>query len=388
MPIERTNFDEIEEADLQELIEGKIPEGTRIDFKRDVYGRKDRDKKEAMKDVSAFMNLHGGHLIIGMDEKDRIAEALPGLTQSQADKEIEWLTNLINSGIEPHINVPMRAIELKNGNYVVILRIPPSWNPPHRVKIKRWNKFWIRDSNGAHEASMQELNDLFSLSSGIIEKIRDFREERIRVITGDREGPHLLRGTGQFIMHIVPLSSFSSTDQLDLKMVEKNIENFLPLDSGSMNNRYNFEGFLIEGPEQTGYTQIFRNGIIEATKAAIVNTRNHLNFIPGIAFEKSIFISFPKYIEGLGRCNVLPPFVIMLTLNGVKGVTYAVKNGYLQTGEPIDRSLIRLPECIIEEYGSKDDYHRSIKPAFDTLWNTVGYDAAETFNEDGIWIGG
>ncbi|MFD2270088.1 helix-turn-helix domain-containing protein [Undibacterium arcticum] len=57
--------------DLAELIVGQVPEGLRIDYKRDLYGNSDADKREVLKDISGFANAFGGHLIVGMEEQKR-----------------------------------------------------------------------------------------------------------------------------------------------------------------------------------------------------------------------------------------------------------------------------------------------------------------------------
>lgn len=63
MSIEKSDFDSIGESDLHELIDAQVPEGLRLDYKLKNYGRSDSDKRELLKDVSAFANSHGGHLV-------------------------------------------------------------------------------------------------------------------------------------------------------------------------------------------------------------------------------------------------------------------------------------------------------------------------------------
>ncbi len=41
MPITRTNFDDVEEADLVEMLEIGVPEGLMVEYKRDIYGTSD-----------------------------------------------------------------------------------------------------------------------------------------------------------------------------------------------------------------------------------------------------------------------------------------------------------------------------------------------------------
>ena len=45
MSVERADFDSFAEQDLQELVEGQVPEGLRVDYKLTAYGNSDLDKK-------------------------------------------------------------------------------------------------------------------------------------------------------------------------------------------------------------------------------------------------------------------------------------------------------------------------------------------------------
>lgn len=72
MALGHLNFDDITEKDLDELIDVGVPEGLIIEYKRDIYGKSDADKKEALKDISSFANSFGGHLIIGIEERNGI----------------------------------------------------------------------------------------------------------------------------------------------------------------------------------------------------------------------------------------------------------------------------------------------------------------------------
>jgi hypothetical protein len=157
-----------------------------------------------------------------------------------------------------------------------------------------------------------------------------------------------------------------------------------------MTPRFNFHGFINErgGDKNYGYTQIFRNGVLEATRADIVVNRGQLMFIPGEEFEQKIIGALPSYINGLREIGVPPPLIVMFSLEGIRNVFYAVT---ATTGGRYDTALsdnsFFLPECILEDYGTDLDYHKSVRPAFDALWNAIGYPKAMSFNEEGRWLG-
>jgi hypothetical protein len=390
--ISRLNFDGVSESDLAELVIGQVPEGLHLDYKRDTYGTSDADKRELLKDVSAFANANGGHIIVGMDETEGVASNLCGIKTADIDVEVSRLDQIIRTGIEPRIpGCRLRAIPLSSQSHAIVIRIPRSWRLPHRVCSQNSNRFFIRNSAGSHEASMDELRHLFTLSVSAIDRARAFRAERMALITSG-SGSRPLAGNGRFILHIIPLSAVSSTATVDLAHVYSNRGAFWPLGCDSGSTRYNFDGLIIEsgGEINDGYTQVFRSGIVEATIACLVNNRTEKPGIAGLSFERYVFNSFGKYIDGLKSLNVEPPLIIMCTLEGVEGADYHVVNSIFNHGiTPIDRSILHLPDCIIEDFSADNaDYHRAVKPAFDALWNTIGYSESRFFDKDtGLWKG-
>jgi len=181
----------------------------------------------------------------------------------------------------------------------------------------------------------------------------------------------------------------TSSLQIDLTAAYQLHGAFRPI-SSTGNPRFNFEGLINErgGEHNHGFTQVFRNGALEATKAAIIRSHEGQRFIPGRTFENCIFEVFAGYINGLRDLGVPPPLVVLFTLEGVHGVPYRVKHNIFDDPEPaIEREILYLPECLINEYGPSVDYHRSVKPAFDALWNTAGCVSAQTFSAAGMWVG-
>ena len=392
MAIDRIDFENVGEVDLEELVATQVPEGLRLEYKRETYGNSDADKRELLKDVSAFGNAHGGHLILGIETRDGLPIAIQGMSGLNADDEILRIEQLIRSGIEPRIlNVRSIGVRLRNGNTALVFRIPRSWNVPHRVSAQNSNRFWVRNSSGVHEASMDELRALFTETASAMDRVRGFRDERIRTVMSWR-GPRPLEGNGRLFLHIVPLSATITSPQVDLEAAHQRHHAFRPLGSTTgMNFRFNFEGYITErgGDLNHGYTQIFRNGALEATMGNLIRERNGLQIIPALGLEQYFFEVFEGYVNGLRDLGVAAPLVVMVTLEGVQGAAYAVIQSNI-FGDPLpklDRPTLMLPECIINEYGSCLSYHQAIRPAFDTLWNAIGYRASKFFDDSGLWIG-
>lgn len=389
MSIEKADFDSIEEKDIEELVDAQVPEGLRLDFKLTNYGKSDSDKRELLKDVSALANSHGGHLVLGIKETEGVATNIVGV-DIDADAEILRMEQILRNAMEPPISgIRMRSISLEKGRKVLLLRIPRSWNPPHRVTAQGTNRFYLRHSAGVHEPSVEELRTLFNQSATALENARQFRNIRISTVTNG-EGHRPLVNEGRLFIHIVPTAAFSGMVHLDLEKIHEKHNAFWPIAASGQTLRFNFHGFINErgGDQNHGYTQIFRNGSLEATKAGIVRKRENRVFIPGLALERDIFERLSTYIDGLRDIGVPPPLIIMFTLEGVKGADYAVmENVWGEYESPLADEILFLPECVLEDYGTALEYHKTVRPAFDTLWNAIGYSKSQFFDEKGSWVG-
>ncbi|MEJ1938336.1 ATP-binding protein, partial [Nostoc sp. NIES-2111] len=116
MSIDRADFEGLVEADLAELLAGQVPEGLHLDYKRDLYGTADADKREVLKDISAFANAAGGHLIIGMDEQNGVPVSIPGIAGTNPDEIVLRLEQLARTGLEPRIpGLRVRAAQPASG---------------------------------------------------------------------------------------------------------------------------------------------------------------------------------------------------------------------------------------------------------------------------------
>lgn len=397
MTLNKPDFDSINHSDLTELIDGDVPESLYLEFKETTYGKNDEAKRELLKDVSAFANAHGGHIVIGMKENNGRPVELKGLDKSEVDSEIQRLEQIIRTGIEPSFsahNFNLREIEINEKKSAIIIRIKQSWRLPHRVSAQGSNKFWLRNSANCHQASMEELRSLFVQSGNVLERAREFRRNRIKAINSESDPSPALE-SGRLIVHILPMSTFLSDYRLDVQDINNLVsEYFMPMRlNGGVSPRYNFEGLICEipGVGNFGYTQIYRNGIIEATAAGLISNHNGRLDMPGFEVERSFFQKLGRYIDGLRRLGVETPLAVAITLDSVCNATYQVNaNSSLLPGppRPFDRDTLLLPECLITEYGEQADYHRAVKPAFDALWNAAGLPESQFFDKSGMWNGG
>jgi hypothetical protein len=386
MPLRHKQPRDIGESDLQALI-GRERERITIDYKQELPGNSDSEKKDFLADVSSFANAAGGDLVYGMKEENGIPTDLCGLQDIDPDAEIQRLEQIIQDGIQPRIDVSTEPISLQSGSYAIVMRIPRSWAGPHMITFQKWNRFYSRNSVGKQLLDVQQIRAAFTLSEHIADRTRDFRIERLSRIIAE-ETPIPLSGDQRYVLHIVPFGAFDPGTAFDLSMLNQPshpLYDYLrpPSPLASFGHRYNLDGFLIYGNISYNapaifhvYTQLFRNGIIEALDSSLLD-RPSKEF-PIHELEQRLIGAFPRYLSFQQQFGIQPPFTVMLSL-------LKVRDFFIKPGEEIyhriDRDPLLIPEIIVEDFGLAPA--KVLKPIFDAVWNALGYPQSQNYDKDG-----
>ena len=249
----------ITKEDLENLVRNHKQEDSFLDFKRDLYGKTDTDKKELLKDVSAFANGSGGEIIIGIEEDNYSqAKTLCGFTTTNISVEKNRIEQIIMNGLEPKLDTfKVRYIHIGNHRFVMIIRIEHSPLFPHMVSFQRFNKFYIRKSDKNLLLDVYELRNLFLKSENFMQEIRKYNHDKINNILEKNailptiEAPKIL-------INFIPFDAFTRQTYLDL--AKSNLKINFP------EQRINFDGLLAYQMNDKGinsYAQIHRNGVIE-----------------------------------------------------------------------------------------------------------------------------
>ena len=178
-------IDELTYADIERLVEQKVPEGRELDYKRQLPGGTADEVKELLADVTSFANASGGHLVFGVTtakvngQNTAIPEAIVGVGEINAEQVENRLVDQLRSCIQPRIvGLRVKAIVMAGKPTVVVIHIPRSWNAPHMV-AKGSSKFYSRTSAGKQPLDVTEIRHAFAMSESVGERIRAFRDERI-----------------------------------------------------------------------------------------------------------------------------------------------------------------------------------------------------------------
>jgi Putative DNA-binding domain len=270
MALTYVHLTDIREDHLQQLIAAQAAESLHIEYKRETYAGNDDQRREFLADISSFANASGGDLIIGMTAAKGVpTELYPFMADGDAERL--RLEQMARDGLHPRItNLQTFAVPLSQGGCVIVVRVPKSYNPPHRVIFKNSGRFWARSSAGKYEPNVEELRRIFIEAPVLAERIRAFRIDQLTKIAAGNT-PVVLAGNCLLVLHIVPYSSVNLSTPLSIAELETKWSLFPPLGRPQATHRYvNFDGFVVlsSGNPTTArhhsYAQVFRSGIVEA----------------------------------------------------------------------------------------------------------------------------
>ena len=370
------NMKNIKKADLQALIDNQVFENRELEYKdySFVDGKlQDKQKDKFMKEIAAFANTNGGTIIIGMQEDgNRLPTKLSGAGMGLGDFD-SWLSSfrqLVLSRIRPHLHgIDCVPVELGDNNIAIVISVPKSFARPHSFWDGNKDEFFMRHVNGIMYMDIDDLRKEFLYTSGLQEKIREFKRERISLILAN-ECVGNLGNLAKLVIHIVPEWSFELGNTVDLKLIDRN-SSVHPLSGSSWNYRYNADGYCIFGADhltnliQT-YTQFFRNGIIEATEVRCISGYKNKEVYNWSSLQGQLTRVISDYGTHLDMLNVPKPWHISATLLNAKG--YFTNTGW-DTSAPIERDIVNSLESICTEEHSLQD---ALKQVFNSLSNAFG----------------
>jgi hypothetical protein len=127
---------EVTASHVLDVVTGGVQEDFDLDFKAQMYGASDADKRELASDVAAMANSAGGVIILGVAENEHAqAAAAPGVAISD---EVERRILQVTAGISPAPAVAVRRIpreEATPGHGFVLIMVPRSLSGPHAVVV-------------------------------------------------------------------------------------------------------------------------------------------------------------------------------------------------------------------------------------------------------------
>ncbi len=363
-------------ADICAIRENQITESHTLDYKRD-FPFEPPGRVSLAADVVAFANTRGGDLILGADEKGGVIVDFAPIQLSDPDKDLLTLQSALTDLIEPKVpGIHLRAIPVPDGGYIVVVRTPPSYQAPHRVR--KGGAFYTRTSTGNDQMDITTLRSAFLQSAVANEKARAFRQRRIDELrTSPLRAP--LPNVTLAVVHVLPLSSILSSEVFDIDTLYAIAQQARPLRSdGGWGPRITFDGVMSAsaGRDETySYTQFFRDGAVEsvmpiqygstdvawvgAVEDALDRDGHHAvltNALSKLGLDGPAFVTL-SFVDIGGR---------PLELGNSPGAAFS---GSVATVPSFYQHLL-LPERYVESFTSSpaDIYG----PLIDLVWNAAG----------------
>lgn len=207
-----------------------------------------------------------------------------------------------------------------------------------------------------------------------------------------------LPSAAKMILHLVPVESFTASLSMDVRELQTIGHLAHPLGKWGWHQRFNMDGIVIYGggqlseneplSEQSAYTQIFRNGILEVVQNGIKypsrNSEQKTWLLRTQTIEPGLVKAIPRYLQSYETLGISPPVWCFLTLTDVEGVFINREHNY-EWRPPIERPDLFLPEILIEDL--KTETTGILRPLFDMIWNSADWPRSLNFDEKGNWIG-
>lgn len=380
MKLLNIDISQISPQDLERLVTDQVVESKTVEYKESLNLSTGDERKEFLADLSAFSNTQGGDIIFGVKESAGVATEVVGIEINDTDQKKQQIENLVRDGVSPRIPYEISFINIRDNNYVIFIRLKPSLNNPHRVIFSSHDKFYRRNGSGKYPMDLDELRNSFLSSSSTIEKIRNYRTNRIYEVTSGNTPVPLMNTEHLFMLHIVPDPNINSSHTLDSDTLRRFKEcdlvgRLCPINAGGWSSRINMEGVVAysgaEAEQSRTYTQLSRNGNIEAIESTVLERGGENPTIPATYLQNTSNEFVRNYIELLQELGFSGPFYVLFTLLGTKNYTVAIPNRYVFTdAEPITEDRILLPEIILED--TNDEVNEKISSVFSIVWNASG----------------
>lgn len=378
-------WDDLTLDTLRTLVASKVPEGERLDYKREVYGK--NDNPEIAKDISALANTQGGHLVIGISEAEGEPTEIVGLRGIDPDAEIRRMDDVLRTSVQPSIT-GVRFKPIRDGDRLaaIVVRVPKSWRAPHQVVANSTFRFYGRRARSNAPLDVDALRSLFSLGETIGDRIRRYREERLALILSGNT-PVAITGAHRIVWHAIPFRAFGSFGLLDVGALIRGADVFDGLGVSNGLRRHNVDGVIkAQTQPHAAYVQVYRNGTIEVAEDWPHHAPNGRPVLPSCEIARTVRSKLSETRKIIPRIGADAPVAVGITLIGMRGWQIGARPDQYQRDEwVLDRDIVVIPDHLLESLDADVDH--DAKPILDMIWQAAGWPAAQGFDENRKWTG-
>jgi Putative DNA-binding domain len=277
MSLQGIPLDKIDEASIQRLRSMAVAESPYLDYKQETYGDSGNDRSEFLADISSFANTLGGDIVIGVAETNGLPTAITPF-RGDSDAEKRRLEQIALSGLEPRIpNLQIKSVPITAGGHIIVVRVPRSFVPPHRVIARDSNRFWARAGTTKYQPNVEQLRRLFNDAPQLVDRIRSFQTDRVVKIAAD-ETPIPMNRIGKVVLHVISVPSFADGRMADIVSVLRARGALAPTPLDELNlpaqGSVNLDGYVnssiaVPGQQRQAYAQFFAMARLKASASYV-----------------------------------------------------------------------------------------------------------------------
>jgi hypothetical protein len=147
--------DELTAAHIKSLVDAKVGESFDLDFKSELYGTTDSQKRDLAGDVAAMANTAGGVIILGVEEDDQARASGVALSDDERLRMSQIIGTLSPMPRFEINDVPSKLEDRSHGWYVIA--VPRSVMAPHAVPVNHGWRYPRRNDTGTRYLAEPEI---------------------------------------------------------------------------------------------------------------------------------------------------------------------------------------------------------------------------------------
>ena len=381
-------FDQINLADIQYLIDNNIQETWDLEYKCDAWTDPDKgsdeNTREMLRDISGMANAQGGYFILGLNEVDGGSLELKEIENTEMRKDEIFSSCLSN--LHPRIpNLDIRDIEIDKDKKILIIKVPKS-HFVHMITFKGLNQFWIRHDRQKQPMTMNELRDgfirVYNSANDLKQLLKEKRDELIEECNG----------RACLALNAIPLRLMDDLFDISNQSVRDSLQNNAGdrIGGHNFNNTYyNNSKPSIDGLSlllDNKYLRLSRNGYFGAV---VIGTEDdpglfyknieNIPYIRNIALVEYVYSFCNKLKQITKEIGYNGPFQISLHLfnvNNHKLKQYKV-SAINRNSNKWNKDNLEISPIVFEFVDSK----KIAKTLCDRLWQAFGYENEPFFND-------
>lgn len=380
------DFDGIDADGLKAICVEGWQESSSLDFKRELPAKDDRGRQEFLKDICAFANSEGGDLIFGISEVDGEAKGIAPIATEASDVAIRRLGQVLDAGLEPRIQgVRFRSVKFTDGSYALLVRVPASFDGPHRFTMSNASRFVVRSGTHTSDLTYEQIRVAFDRTASLAERARNFRAYRLQEIKAHRTWKPMRKGP-LCVVHILPMAAMTGRSTVDVASLYRDRAKLSFDDWGGTSRLINLDGVMSFATSDEGigaYTLVFRSGAIESVRFGGMTVEPTRKVIPSLTIAKFFRSAIGALVKQYQLMGISGPAIIGVAFLFVEGYDFPVSK--YESPARTDREHLVLEEVWIENLQSIETVDNIARPILNTLWQAFGETECSYYDVEGKW---